>query len=124
TSIHTSASGHSTPIPAASRIGPLLVTGINHGVDPAKPDHPGSLDAQCALMFSRIREVVAAGGATVDQIAKVNISVPDLAMRDVLNRHWVAMFPDAAARPARQTTEMALERGKLVQCDVLAWVGD
>jgi 2-iminobutanoate/2-iminopropanoate deaminase len=123
-SIYTDAFGHSNPIPAACRLGPLLVTGIINGEDTSRPDGPGSFEEQCALMFRRISEVLAAAGASTDQIVKINFSVPDLNMRDALNREWVTMFPEEANRPARQTTRMDLDRGKLIQCDVMAWLGD
>ena len=123
-SINTEDYGHSNPIPAGCRMGPLLVTGIINGEDKSRADGPGSFEEQCVLVFSRIRAVMAAAGAGTDQIVKINFSVPDLSMRDILNREWVAMFPDPASRPARQTTEMKLDRGKLIQCDVMAWLGE
>jgi enamine deaminase RidA (YjgF/YER057c/UK114 family) len=80
------------------------------------------MEEQCGLMFNRIREIMAAAGGSTEDIAKVNVWVADIADRDPINRHWVAMFPDPADRPVRQTTEVALDRGKLVQCDILAWL--
>ena len=40
--------------------------------------------------------------------------------REPINAEWVRMFPDPAARPARQILEVAMEEGVLVQCDFLA----
>ena len=121
-SIYTEAFSHATPIPAACRMGNLVVTGIINGLDPAKPGVPGTLDQQCALMFSRIEAVIEAAGGTLDQIVKLNIAVADLAQRQPIDRDWVAMFPDPASRPARQTVAASLDRGKLIQCDLMAWV--
>ena len=44
----------------------------------------------------------------------------DRALRTAINDHWVAMFPDAATRPVRQTVEAPLDQGKLLQCDFVA----
>lgn len=124
-SIYTEAFSHSNPVPAACRMGNIVVTGIINGLDPARPGEPGDLEQQCALMFRRVGEVLAAAGANTGHVVKLNVWVPDVAdraARDVLNREWVRMFPDAASRPARQTTQAVLDRGKLVQCDVMAWV--
>ena len=124
-SIYTEAFSHSNPVPAACRMGNIVVTGIINGLDPARPGEPGTLEAQCALMFQRLGEVLAAAGAGPGHIVKLNVWVPDVAdraAREVLNREWVRMFPDASSRPARQTTQAVLDRGKLVQCDVMAWV--
>ena len=121
-SIYTEAFSHSNPIPAACRMGNLVLTGIINGLDPAKPGDPGTLDAQCALMFRRIREVIEASGGTLDHIVKINVAVADLKQREPINREWVAMFPDPAQRPVRQTVEASLDRGKLIQCDLMAWI--
>jgi 2-iminobutanoate/2-iminopropanoate deaminase len=37
-----------------------------------------------------------------------------------LNKHWKAMFPDAAARPARHTEGKDLSHGILIQCEIVA----
>jgi 2-iminobutanoate/2-iminopropanoate deaminase len=121
-SIYTEGFAHSNPIPAACRLGDLVVTGIINGLDPARRGAPGTMEEQCGLMFARIREIMAAAGGSTDDIAKVNVWVADIGDRDPINRHWEAMFPDPADRPVRQTTEVALDRGKLVQCDIMAWI--
>ena len=122
--IYTEAFSHSNPIPAACRMGKLVLTGIINGLDPARPKEPGTLDEQCALMFSRIADVMAAAGGSIDDIVKVNIAVADLAEREPINREWVRMFPDPATRPVRQTVQASLDRGKLIQCDLMAWLGE
>jgi 2-iminobutanoate/2-iminopropanoate deaminase len=37
-----------------------------------------------------------------------------------VNVEWVKMFPDPAARPARQILVVPMEEGVLVQCDFIA----
>ena len=117
--IDLDAYGHSQPIPAACRLGNTLVSGIIHGLDPAVKGG-GSLEAQAALLFQRIKQVLAAAGASTDDIVKLNIVMTDRALRTAINEHWVAMFPDEATRPVRQTVEAPLDNNKLLQCDFQA----
>lgn len=118
--IYTDAFSHSNPIPAASQIGHILVTGIVNGIDPAKPDTPGALDEQCRLMFHRVAEIMKAAGGSTDNIVKLNVQMADVTDRKSVNAEWVKMFPDPATRPVRQTLHAVLDRGKLIQCDVVA----
>ena len=122
--IYLDAYGHSQPIPAACVLGSTLVSGIIHGLDPAAGQDGGSLEAQAALMFRRITAVLAAAGASTDDIVKLNVVMADRSLRPAINAHWVAMFPDPATRPVRQTVEAPLDNGKLLQCDFMAIVGD
>jgi 2-iminobutanoate/2-iminopropanoate deaminase len=120
--IYCESYGHSQPIPAACLLGNTLVSGIIHGLD-AGLAGGGSLETQAALMFQRVRDVLAAAGASTDDIVKLNITMTDRAQRNAINDHWVAMFPDPASRPVRQTVEAPLDQGKLVQCDLVAILG-
>jgi 2-iminobutanoate/2-iminopropanoate deaminase len=111
---------HVNPIPNASRVGNLLVSGVINGVDPATGEVASTLEAQCAHMFAHMRAIVEAGGGSIDDIIKVTVWMADRSRRDVLNAEWTKMFPDEAARPARHTMEAALDGGILIQCDVTA----
>ena len=119
--IYLDAYGHSQPIPAACRLGDTLVSGIIHGLEPGVQGG-GALEAQAALMFQRIVQVLAAAGASTDDIVKLNIVMTDRALRTAINDHWIRMFPDEATRPVRQTVEAPLDNGKLLQCDFQAIV--
>jgi enamine deaminase RidA (YjgF/YER057c/UK114 family) len=70
-------------------------------------------------MFLHMRQVVEAGGATVEDIIKVTVWMKEL-KREPVNDEWVKMFPDLASRPARQIIEAPMEAGVLVQCDFIA----
>lgn len=111
--------GHVSPIPVASRIGNILASGFIRGSDPETGKFPGTIEAQCTLMFAHMKKVVEAGGATLDDVVKVSIWVKSLD-RKPINEEWVKYFPDAASRPARQVIEMPMEPGVLIQCDILA----
>ena len=121
TSIYTESFSHSNPTPSACRIGPLLMSGIINGI--VKGAVAGSLEEQAALSFQRIGEVMAAAGGSLDDIVKVNVTFADITQRARTNAAWVAMFPDPQNRPSRHSTQAVLDNGKLVQCDIVAWIG-
>lgn len=119
-SIHIPGFSHKNPIPAACRVGNLVMSSVINGVEP-DTGRPGSTMArQCELMFMHMRAVVEAAGGSVGDIVKVNVWMADRSQREPLNQAWLALFPDPAARPARHTTQMAMEGGLLVQCDFTA----
>ena len=120
-SIYTESFSHSNPTPSACRIGPLLMSGIINGI--VKGAVAGSLEEQAALSFQRIGEVMAAAGGSLDDIVKVNVTFADITQRARTNAAWVAMFPDPHNRPSRHSTQAVLDNGKLVQCDIVAWIG-
>jgi 2-iminobutanoate/2-iminopropanoate deaminase len=111
---------HKNPIPAACRVGNMLMTGIITGTDPATGNLAGTLEAQCANIFHHVRAIMVAAGGSTDDIIKMNVWMMDRSRRDVLNGEWVKMFPDPNARPARHTSQTALEGGQLIVCDITA----
>ena len=122
-SIDVEGYGHANPIPAASRVGNLVMSGVITGRDPATGKLAPTLEEQCAHMFRHVRNIVEAAGGTTDDIIKMNVWLKDPAQRQVLNEEWVKMFPDPAARPARHTNPLVGAGGDaLVQCDVVAVV--
>ena len=119
-SIEIAGFAHKNPIPAASRVGNMLVTGIITGTDPATGKLADTLEAQCTNIFQHVRSIMAAAGGSTDDIIKMNVFMADRSKRDVLNAEWVKMFPDPNARPARHTSQTALEGGQLIVCDITA----
>jgi len=111
---------HKNPIPAACRLGNMLMTGIITGTDPATGKLADTLEAQCANVFHHARAIMKAAGGSTDDIIKMNVWMADRGKRDVLNAEWVKMFPDAGERPARHTSQTALEGGQLIVCDITA----
>ena len=111
---------HKNPIPAACRLGNMLMTGIVTGSDPATGKLAATLEAQCANIFHHVRSIMQAAGGSTDDIIKMSVWMSDRSRRDVLNAEWVKMFPDADARPARHTSQASLEGGQLIVCDITA----
>ncbi len=124
-SINVSGASHVNPIPSASRRGPLVVSGAISGTDPATGKIPEDLDEQCRLMFDNVRRIMEAAGGGPDDIVKMTVWITDRALRPILNKHWVAMFPDAASRPARHTLASDdFTPPMQIQCDLMAFVGE
>ena len=119
-SIHIPGFAHKNPIPGASRVGNIVVSGVINGVEPGSGSPGEGLRRQCELMFQHMRSLVEAAGGTLDNIVKVNVWMADAAQRPVLNEVWCAVFPDPASRPARHTLPGAPSSGLLVQCDFMA----
>jgi 2-iminobutanoate/2-iminopropanoate deaminase len=118
-SIYVDEIAHRSPIPNASRIGNIIMSGLIRGHDPATGKLAPSLEQQCTFMFEHMRQTVEAGGATVADIIKVTVWMKELT-RAPVNDAWVKMFPDPASRPARQVMEVPMESGVLIQCDFVA----
>ena len=70
-SIYVGDIAHLSPIPNASRIGNIIVSGLIRGPDPATGKLAPTLEQQCTFMFQHMRQTVEAGGATVEDIVKV-----------------------------------------------------
>ncbi len=113
---------HANPIPAASRIGNIVMSGIINGVDPATGKVAPTLEAQCAHMFAHMRRIVEAAGGSTDDIIKMTVWMADRSQREALNREWLKMFPDESTRPARHAVRGNLdgEGGIQIQCDFMA----
>lgn len=119
-SINPPGISHENPIPAASRIGPFLASGVLTGKDPETGDLPSDLAAQVANVFTQVRGVMDMAGGSTDDILKLTVHLVDYRDRTALNEEWEAMFPDPQSRPARQVMAAQLDRGALIQADLLA----
>lgn len=119
-SIEIGGFAHRNPVPAASRIGKMLFSGVLTGRDPATRNMPEDLTDQVHYVFAHIRELMEAAGGSTDNIAKLTVWLVNYRDRDALNREWIAMFPDPQSRPARQVMHTMLDEGALVQADLVA----
>ena len=113
---------HVNPIPAASRIGPLLVSSIIAPRDPGEQSVPEEPEAQYVNLFHHIGQMLDAAGADWRHIARITFFVPDAKFRDSCNPIWVEHFPDADARPARHSQVVA--GTKIVTCEFIAYIDD
>ena len=114
---------HGAPIPQASVLGNLLVSGGISPVDPETGAVPDGTDEQVAMAFANVRRVLAAAGGTAEDVVKCTVWVQDKAIRPVINKYWIEMFPDEASRPARHTLRTDLQRGTQLQLEIMAVLG-
>lgn len=120
-SINIQGFGHGTqPIPAASRVGNIIVTGGIYGLDRDTGQIPDDVSEQTVLMFANLKQVIEAGGGTMDKVVKMTFWIKDGGAREAINDEWVALFPNPESRPARHTlVNEHLPLNILVQCDAM-----
>ena len=123
TSIETDSFRHANPIPAASRIGPLLVSSIIGPREPGGDRMPDDVEGQLSNLFHHVGAMLEAAGADWRHVAKMTFYVADIAVRDAINAPWTERFPDPASRPARHT-QVLPTAGRFISCDFLAYVDD
>lgn len=121
-SIDVPGASHKAPIPAAARVANILCTSAVSGKDPASGQLPTAVGSQVKNAFANLRAVLAAGGASLDQVVKFSITLHDDSVREAVNAEWLAAFPDPQDRPARHITVHPLQHGMLLQLEVIAVV--
>jgi 2-iminobutanoate/2-iminopropanoate deaminase len=115
--------GHKAPIPLGARVGPLICSSGIAGKDPADGSLPPDGATQVAHAFTNLQALLAAGGAGLEHVVKLDITLASDDLREPVNTQWLACFPDPADRPARHIVVQPLGHGMQVQLEVLAWVG-
>ncbi len=121
-SIEVAGFKHGNPIPAASRIGNIVMTGVISAKDARTGKLTDTLKAQCAAMFGNVRDIIEAAGGKPEHIIKMTVWLRNLSDRKALNEEWLKMFPDAASRPARHALLHHGEGDSLILCDFTAVV--
>ncbi len=113
----------SLPIPAASRVGPLVMTGGIHGLDPTTGKIPDDITEQVRIMFANLQRIMVAAGGGFRDIVKMTVYVKVPEARAAVNAEWTKAFPDPGSRPARHTlVNDNLAANMLVQCDATAYI--
>ncbi len=115
--------GHKAPIPLGARVGPLICSSGIAGKDPADGALPADGATQVVHAFANLRALLAAGGGSLEHVAKLAVTLADDGLREAVNAQWLACFPDPADRPARHIVVQPLGHGMQVHLEVLAWVG-
>lgn len=125
-SINIASFEHVNPIPAATRIGPLVTSSITPPYDPGTRDCPEALEDQIANLFIHVGQMLDAAGASWDDVAKMTFYVQDpVASRTALNGPWLEHFSDPESRPARHNLAASPTSGPVkISCDFIAWVQD
>jgi enamine deaminase RidA (YjgF/YER057c/UK114 family) len=112
--------GHKQPIPLATLVGNLLVTSGLNGKAPGSAAPPADAAAEVEQAFANLDAVLAAAGATREEIAELTFSVRDKAVRELINPVWLRWFPDEDDRPVRHTVTADLPAGLRLQLKCMA----
>jgi len=113
------------PIPAASRISNIIVTGGIYGQDIVSGEVPDDVNQQGKLMFANLEKLLNAGGAGFEDVIKMTFWVKEAEMKSVINEGWLNAFPDSSSRPARHTLiNPNLPLNLKIQCDAIAIIND
>jgi 2-iminobutanoate/2-iminopropanoate deaminase len=121
-SIEITSFTHVNPIPAASRIGPLLVSSVIAARDPGEATVPDTAEAQYVNLFHHIGQILEQAGAEWRHVARITFYVPDVSYRDSCKPIWIQHFPDAESRPARHT--QFVSSAKVATCEFIAYIDD
>lgn len=108
------------PIPMGARVGNTLYSSGILGKDPATDKLPESAQEQARFVFQNMRTLLEAGGATLDDVVHMTAYLKDDSLRDVLNKEWIAAFPDPHDRPARHVHIHPLRGAMLIQVEIVA----
>ncbi|MFN0074522.1 MAG: RidA family protein [Chloroflexota bacterium] len=111
---------HTNPIPTAVKLGNMIFSSALIGQDPKTHQLPDDPESQVANVFHAVRRVMEEVGGSVADIGKMTVYLHDMRFRDLVNREWLAMFPDENDRPVRQTMRGDLTRGMLIQVEFIA----
>jgi 2-iminobutanoate/2-iminopropanoate deaminase len=121
-SIDLPGASHNAPIPAGARVGNILCSSAISGKDAASGKLPEDAAQQAANAFDNLKALLQAGGASLDDIVKLTVTIRDNAVRDAVNAQWLACFPDPHDRPARHIVLHDLQHGMWLQLEAMAVV--
>src|SRR3954463_12445295 len=110
---------HGNPIPVAVKVGNMVYTGAVPGTSESGVTHDDP-EAQISQVFRNIQRIVEAAGGSVADIAKLDVKLKDMSLRPVVNKYWLAMFPDEHDRPARHTTRGDLNGNQVISVELVA----
>ncbi|HLW11473.1 MAG TPA: RidA family protein [Casimicrobiaceae bacterium] len=113
---------HNAPIPVGARVAHVLCSSAIAGKDPATGRLAAEPADQARLAFNNLKRFLDAGGATLADVVKLTVYVKDDSVREHINAHWLAFWPDPAQRPARHIVVHDLQHGMALQLETLAVV--
>ena len=103
------------PYAQAVKAGNVIYTSGQLGIDPASGALAQGIEAQTHAALQNLREVLKAGGATLDNVVKTTVFVRDLGDFALVNKIYGGYFKEGAY-PARSCVEAArLPKDALVE---------
>lgn len=112
------------PYAQATKAGDFVFTAGQIGIDPETGELvAGDVSEQTRQTLVNLQHVLAAAGATWEDVVKANIYVTDLKNFAAVNTVYETFV--SKAPPARATVQVAaLPKGALVEIDLVAYVGN
>ncbi len=108
------------PYSQAVRAGDFIYTSGQIGLEPETGKLVEGVEAQTGRVLANLHAVLAAAGASFEQVVKTTIFLVDLADFQVVNTLYGAEF--VAEPPARSTVQVAaLPRKALVEIEMVAY---
>jgi 2-iminobutanoate/2-iminopropanoate deaminase len=109
------------PYNQATVAGNLVFCSGQIPIDPATGQlETGEVACQARLVLTNLQAVLAAAGATLDQVTKTTIFLADMNDFPVVNKVYGEFFPEATA-PARSTVQVGrLPKDVKVEIDAIA----
>jgi len=114
------AAQHKNPVPNAAIHRGLLVTSSILGKRLDDDTYPQDKAEQAALVFEYLEAILAAAGAQLQDVVKLDLYFGDKEDRAYANPHWLRLWPDEAHRPARQAHETKMPKGCYIQIVAMA----
>lgn len=112
---------HKQPIPTVTRVGNMIFSSGISGQDIATGEMPKDAEKQIANAFANVKASVEEVGGKVGDIGKMQIAL-DRNQRELLNKYWLAMFPDEHDRPVRHVVGAPQAGEMLIQIEFIAVV--
>lgn len=111
------------PYSTAIRVGDLLFTSGQTGVDPTTRQLVGSeVGSQTRQVFQNMRAVLEAAGATLDNVVKTTVFLAHMSDFAAMNSVYAEEFGNN--RPARSTVEVGrLPGDALVEIETITYLG-
>ncbi|MFL6426831.1 MAG: RidA family protein [Acidobacteriaceae bacterium] len=110
------------PYSQAVRVGNLVFTAGQAGIDPATGQTAGStFEEQARQAFANLRAVLEDAGTSLQRVVKVTCFVADGSAFPKLNELFSEFFSESP--PVRSTPVVALPKGLLFSVDAIAVVG-
>ena len=95
---------HAAPIPTAVVIGNTLATSALFGADQRTGTLPDDPSDEIACLFENVATVVEIAGGSPGDVLRMDVLIRDNAVRELINREWLRLYPDETDRPARHIT--------------------
>jgi enamine deaminase RidA (YjgF/YER057c/UK114 family) len=111
---------HKQPFPTVTRVGNMIFSSALSGTDLSTGELPKDAEKQIEHAFANVKACVEEVGGTVGDIGKMVVYLADRNMREVVNKYWIAMFPDEHDRPVRHTIGGELPGGFIIQIEFIA----